>query len=397
MRSRWSPWFGFIALVLGLVVALVFGITLSRDKKKRRSLDLQSVFHHENFTSEEAKDADSGAAKLRKRQRSLPKELTDLLQRFNKKEHRIFPFRYFTDEKGNVLPIVAVTAFFRGKEHEELFREYIKKGVKVFGITAFKSFPNRAMMDKSEGDYERNDTFDYVSEIRDWLSCFRNRTSYGFSDWNRTIDMSESDFYNVENKELEVKKKYDFIYICNKDSDDCPLEGWNAFNRNFKLAKKCFPIMCREFKLKGLVVGRDGCGLENEYDQDELEVVGWLDWNQLQEKMRESKFLFVPNVFDASPRVIAECITKGLSVLMNKDILCGFKYVTDATGEFFTNEIDIRSALNLLRKRRRNTHNIKKWWAKHYSQEKSQTGLRNFLEYCYPGLLSNVKFVRFIL
>lgn len=334
--------------------------------------------------------------KEKDKQKDKEDKLTDYIQRFNDKEHRIFPFRYFTDENDKVLPIVAVTGFFRGKDAEERFREYKEKGVKIFGITAYKSFPNREQMDKSEGAYERSDTFNYVVEIRDWLCCFKNKTNYGFSDWNRTIDMSESDFYSVEKKDLDVKKKYDFIYICNKDSDDCPADGWNAFNRNYELAKKCFPIMCREFHLKGLVVGRDGCGIEEEYDTDQLEVIGWLDWHKLQDKMRESKFLFVPNVFDASPRVIAECITKGLSVLMNKDILCGFKYIGYETGEFFTNEIDIRPALTeLLNKQYKISP--KEWWEKHYSQEKSQTKLRNFLEDCYPGELSSVKRVRFIL
>jgi len=322
-------------------------------------------------------------------------QLTEYIQRFNEKEHRMFPFRYFTDEEGSVLPIVAVSGFFRDKEAEERFREYKKNGIKIIGITAYKSFPNRSMMDKSEGEYERNDTFDYVGEIRDWLCCFSNKESYGFSQWNRTADISESDFYNAEEDDIDVIKKYDFIYICNKDSDDCPAEGWNAFNRNFELAKKCFPIMCREFNLKGLVVGRDGCDLEDKYDEDQLKIIGWLDWHKLQEKMRESKFLFVPNVYDASPRVIAECITKDLAVLMNKEILCGFKYVNYETGEFFTNEVDIKPALtNLLNKQYKISP--KKWWTEHYSQEKSQKVLRDFLVET-DNLSREIRRVKFIL
>jgi len=322
--------------------------------------------------------------------------LQSYIQRFNDENHRMFPFRYFMDGDDRVLPIVAVTGFFRGKDAEERFLEYKKQGIYLFGITAYKSFPNRELMDKTEGEYERNDTFDYVSEIRDWLCCFR-ACSPLFSDWNRTADISESDFYNAERKDQEVAKKYDFIYICNKDTDSCPLDGWNAFNRNFELAKKCFPIMCREFGLKGLIVGRTSCGLEDQYNPDELEIVGWLDWFKLQEKMRQSRFLFVPNVFDASPRVIAECLTKGVAVLMNKKILCGYKYVNYETGEFFTDEVDIRPALtNLLNKEYKISP--KKWWAEHYSQEKSQRKLRDFIAKNNPAILSsNVTKVKFIL
>ena len=324
------------------------------------------------------------------------KERNDYIQNFIHKEHRMFPFRYFTDENNVVLPFVAVTAFFRDKESEDKYTEYLERGINVFGITAYKSFPNKALLDSSEGEYEKKSTFNYTEKIQNWLCCFDNKENYGFTDKNKMIDISESDFYNAEeDKEKPIKKKYDFIYICNKDSDDCPLDGWNAFNRNFELAKKCFPIMCREYGLKGLIVGRENCGLEKEYGS-QLEVIGWLDWHVLQEKMNESKFLFVPNIFDASPRVIAECLTKDLQVLMNKNIVCGSKYVKYETGEFFTDENDIRQAINgLLNKQ--GIVSPKKWWKENYSQEKSQKKLRDFLAECYPNELDNVSRVRFIL
>ena len=324
-------------------------------------------------------------------------EFEKYLNSFKEKENRIFPFRYFTDENDKVLPFVAVTGFFRDKKAEDRYNEYIKNGINVFGITAYKSFPNRELMDSTEGEYERNDTFDYVSKIRDWLCCFKNAEDNGFTDFNRLIDISESDFYDAENDSvLNIPKKYDFIYICNKDGDNCPLDGWNAFNRNFELAKKCFPIMCSEFGLKGLIVGREDCGLEKEEYGKYLEIVGWLDWMTLQEKMRESKFLFVPNIYDASPRVVAECLIKNLQVLMNRNIVCGFKYINYYTGELFNNENDVRQALtNLLAKPAKVSS--KKWWSENYSQEKSQKRLKDFLAECYPGTLDNVKKVKFIL
>ena len=318
-------------------------------------------------------------------------------QSFKEKENRMFPFRYFTDENDQVLPFVAVTGFFREKAAEDKYHEYVANGIHIFGITAYKSFPNRSQMDSTEGEYERNDTFDYTGNIRDWLCCFRSAEANGFTDHNRLIDISESDFYNAEDDSvLSIPKKYDFIYICNKDSDECPLDGWNAFNRNFDLAKKCFPIMCSEFGLKGLIVGRENCGLENEEYGKYLEVIGWLDWSNLQEKIREAKFLFVPNIYDASPRVVAECITKNLQVLMNRGIMCGFKYINYNTGELFNDETDVRGALvNLLAKP--SSVSSKKWWSENYSQDKSQKQLRDFLVEGYPGEIDNVQKVKFIL
>jgi hypothetical protein len=329
------------------------------------------------------------------RKKNVTEGLTDYVQQFKDSKHRMFPFRYFTDVDDNPLPIVAVTGFFRGKDAEDRYHEYKKNGIKIFGITAYKSFPNREMMDKTEGEYERNDTFDYTEHIQDWLCCFKNKEKYGFTEYNRTIDISESDFYNMEEDKLSKPKKYDFIYICCKDSETCPLDGWNAINRNFDLALKCFPILCNEFNLKGLVVGRVGCGLEEQYG-DKIEVVEWLDWHVLQDRMRESKFLFVPNIYDASPRVVAECITKDLSVLMNKNILCGSKYINYDTGELFSDENNIRPALTKLLNKQFKI-SPKTWWSKNYSQEKSQKKLRDFLYESFPDELQGIDRVRFIL
>lgn len=335
--------------------------------------------------------------RLRGREGMEVKDRNEYIQRFKDKEHRMFPFRYFTDKDDRILPFVAVTGFFREKAAEDRYNEYIKNGVHVFGITAYKSFPNREKMDKTEGEYERIDTFDYTGKIRDWLCCFRSAEENGFTPANRLADISESDFYNAEDESqfAAIPKKYDFIYICNKDSDNCPLDGWNAFNRNFELAKKCFPIMCFELGLKGLIVGRENCGLEKEYG-DYLEVIGWLDWHVLQQKMREAKFLFVPNIYDASPRVVAECITKNLQVLMNRNIMCGFKYINYNTGELFNDETDVKSALNRLLNKPASV-SPRKWWSENYSQEKLQKKLRDFLAEGYPGELDNVERVKFIL
>jgi hypothetical protein len=325
----------------------------------------------------------------------LREGMSTYIQEFKDPKHRMFPFRYFTDDKGNVVPVVAVTGFFREKKAEERYHEYVSKGIKIIGITAYKSFPNREMLDESEGEYERNDTFQYTEHIKHWLCCLKNPERYGFTSQNTLMDMSESDFYTSEDDRKTPTKKYDFIYICCKDSDTCPLNGWNAVNRNFDLALKCFPILCGEWNMKGLVVGRVGCGLEKKYG-DKMEVVEWLDWHILQEKMRESRMLFVPNIYDASPRVVAECITKDVPVIMNENILCGSKYINYETGELFSDENTLRTAVsNLLQKRYKISP--KKWWNENYSQEKSQKKLRDFLFERFPEHFLEIDRVKFIL
>ena len=308
---------------------------------------------------------------------------------------RHHPFRYFYDENKNILPIVAITAFFReDKERVEIYNEYKANDIKVFGITAYKSFP-KPITDKSGDSNTKDDPFDYYANIRNWLCCFDDPSKYGFDKRHNLIDMSESDWYNSDDDAPYKDKKYDIIYICLKDSDTCPLDGWNAINRNYDLAMKCLPILINEYNLKVLFIGRQGCGLETLYG-DKIETTDFLPFHEFQQKLRESRILFVPNIYDASPRVIAESIIKDIPVLMNNRILCGSKYITFDTGELFNDEHDIRlSVSNLLE--RIDEISPKSWWADHYSTKKCAVKLRDFLYPEYPDVLENVKEMYFYL
>jgi hypothetical protein len=56
-------------------------------------------------------------------------------------KEKTFPFRYFTDPSGKVVPLVAVTSFFRDDAAKKKYEEYVKNGIPIIGITAYKSFP----------------------------------------------------------------------------------------------------------------------------------------------------------------------------------------------------------------------------------------------------------------
>ena len=310
------------------------------------------------------------------------------------KDNRKFPFRYFKDENNNILPIVALTAFFRSNEDKELYYKYINADIKVIGITAYKTFPIK-IRDISEDQFHLIDDFNYVDNIKIWLGCMQNLESYNFNINNIIANISESDFYDAEDESYDIvntDKKYDFIYICNKDDDNCSLNGWNAINRNYNLALKCFPIMINEYNLKGLCVGRIGCDLSM-YDNN-ITVTDFLPYDELQQKMRESRFLFLPNIYDASPRVIAECLIKDLPILMNQNIICGFKYITNETGEFFIDENNIKNGLEKILLYNKSP---KKTWKENYSNDKSSKKLREFLYSVYPEIFKNINNVSFII
>jgi hypothetical protein len=306
-----------------------------------------------------------------------------------------FPFRYFMDANNKVIPLVAVTSFFRDDKAKKTYSEYVDNGISIIGITAYKSFPKK-IKDGSPDDYTGDQEFNYTGKIRNWLCCFDSPRDYGFTWFNNTINISESDFYDAEDDSKTVaKKKYDVIYSCpDDDKKSCPDKGWNAINRNFELAKKCFTIMIRDFGLNILVIGRTKCGLEKQYG-DKIKTVDFLPWDQFQQRLRESRMLFVPNIADASPRVIAEAMTKDVPVLMNREIMCGSKYVTGESGELFTDETDVGIALqNLIN----GGKFPRKWWSENYSKKTSATNLCNFVKSAFPDNFGdNLKEIYFIL
>jgi hypothetical protein len=310
-----------------------------------------------------------------------------------KNKESLFPFRPLCNEKREIIPVVALTAFFRTDVDRQRYRDYIASGTKVLGYTSYKTFP-KPIQDGTGDDDSVGDPFDYTSEIKNWVVCFKDPRAYGFTDKNTLLEMSESDFRDVAPHTTE--KKYDFVYVCLQDDDNsCPLNGWNAVNRNFNLALKCFPIMVNKFHLKILVIGRLNCGLEEMYG-DSVHVVGFLPWHEFQEKLRESRYLFVPNVYDASPRVVTEAISQDIPVLMNRNIVCGSKYITHETGELFTDENDIDYHLNSMLSRKMHAQ---EWWEQNYSNKASGVKFRNFLSEVYPDVpeVQDAKEVYFLL
>ena len=63
------------------------------------------------------------------------------------------------------------------------------------------------------------------------------------------------------------------------------------------------------------------------------------------ECINKCKFLFLPNIMDASPRILAQALCLNKPALVNKNIVGGWKYINKNTGEFFNDEHDIDEVL----------------------------------------------------
>lgn len=315
----------------------------------------------------------------------------------HKEEDKMFPYRLLYDKNHRVIPIVALSAFFRNDFDRKRFDEYTENGIKIIGVTSYKTFP-KPISDPTADQDSMKDSFKYTEKIKNWLCCFKDPVDYGFTSFNNLIEISESDFYDVDKTTDLPEKKYDFVYSCLRDDNknlSCPMDGWNAINRNFKLAMACFPIMLQEFNLKILIIGRANCGLEEKYG-DRVEIMDMLPYHEFQQKIRESRFLFVPNIYDASPRVVSEALIKNVPVLMNRTIVCGTKYINYETGELFTDENDLRYHLRQLLNKY-NSISPRSWWEENYGVSKSGIKFRNFLynDPAFYNILKNVDEVHF--
>ena len=300
-----------------------------------------------------------------------------------------FPFKNIINEKGKTMNIIALTAPFRSKEHEEIFKSYKKKGIPILGVTSYLNFPGK-IKNKFDDKYHIDNPFDYINSCIGWLYCFRNPESRGLINLPM-LEMSESDFYNCKSYKPISKKKYDFIYVCNSDNDSCN-PGWQSEIRQWELFKKCLSIICGKLNLKGLIIGRMNCEYTSNYKKN-LEIVDFLPYWDFIKKMSQCKFLIVCSITDASPRIITEALCLNLPVLLNKNIYGGWKYINEQTGEFFNDEKDIETQIQKLLGKL-NQYQPRKFYQSNYGPKKSGIKLKNFVKQLYPEL-NNCEYLLF--
>lgn len=293
-----------------------------------------------------------------------------------------FPFKNLYDDNGNKLNIILIAAPFREKTHEDLYNDYKNKGLLFCGISSYLDFPNE-INNPYEDNFHKERNHRYVDMTDAWLHCFQKPE---YIEPFRNIPhmlLTEADLKDVKNVEVKpVKKEYDFMYVCLQDNDKCE-PGWQSYNRNWELAKECLEVMCERFKLKGVLVGRQNCKFSDKCDGI-VKTYSFLPYNEFQELLQKCKFIFVPNIYDASPRVITEAICYDIPVLVNKNILGGWhNVVPSVTGEFFTNKDDIVDAIIKLKS---TTYTPRKWFMENRGREKSGEKLAKFLIKSFPSI-----------
>ena len=305
-----------------------------------------------------------------------------------------FPFKNVFDEKGKKINIILISAPFRGADHDKLYEEYKSKGLNFCGITSYREFPQK-IVNKYEDKYHENQKHNYSKMVKAWIYCFRNpekfleSPSYIPNEQRIVLPkllLTEADLKDPAHYKYDpnFKKEYDFMYVCLKDNAECT-DGWQSSARNWDLAKKCLEVMCRDFKLKGILVGRENCQI-TEFCDGMLKIVDLLPYHEFQTEMQKAKFLFVPNIEDASPRVITEAMLYNMPALVNENILGGYhNIIPGVTGEFFTDENNVKIGLKKI------TENLSKytpreWYIKNRGRKNSGKLLSKFLIETYPNI-----------
>ena len=251
------------------------------------------------------------------------------------------------------------------------------KGCVFLGVSSYLEFPGK-ITNPHDDPYYNTNHINYFDLAKGWLHCFRFPNNYMPRETPKML-LSESDFANIDvvKPNDNQVKEYDIIYVCLNDSDDECVEGWQAYNRNWTLAKKCFSMLCKMADLKILIVGRTKCvvgGCENN-----ITTIPFQQYWDFLEYMKKARVLFVPNISDASPRVITEALCCGLRVLVNYDIIGGWKYVNEFTGEYFVDEYEFKSKIDKVF-REYESYRPREWFVENYGIVNSGKKLLGFLK-----------------
>ncbi len=109
--------------------------------------------------------------------------------------------------------------------------------------------------------------------------------------------------------------------------------------------------------------------------------------------MKKSNFIFVPNISDASPRVITEALCYNLPALVNYNIFGGWhNIISNQTGELFNDENDIRDAL---KKILTNDYCPREWYVRNKGYKNSGAIFASFLVEKFPDI--NNKNIRYVI
>ena len=273
----------------------------------------------------------------------------------------------------------------RGPMFKSAILDELLKTKKLIGISAYQNFPQPL---KNIHDQYNSDTFlkSYENKIILWCHCFKDPQNY-IPPGVPLLLYSDSDQYsntvNLNNLADKIEKKYDFF---------CSLPGgdWNAWIRGSDIAKKWLNYMADTMNLNILV----GAGEKRDGFSDKIVFLGHLPWNEFINKMNSCKYFINFSRYDASPRVIIEALALNIPVLLNENILGGWKYINKQTGKLFFYDEPIENCINTFIK---DTYGPLQWMKLNFNIDKNKIVLANtinkLMSFNYEDVIDGIMYI----
>ena len=125
---------------------------------------------------------------------------------------------------------------------------------------------------------------------------------------------------------------------------------WHGHTKNWTLALKCLERLVEEMPhLKILLVGRD----VPEHLKGKIDNKKFLPFADFLNLLGKVDILLLTSVSDASPRILTQALSVNTSVIVNRAIIGGTKYINEETGVLITDENDIVEAVKTIKERRK--------------------------------------------
>ena len=250
---------------------------------------------------------------------------------------------------------MALVAPFQRPSDVLTWRALRNAGVALVGFMHYQEFPGD-VDNPFENRYSRRTRFVYADMVDGWAGCARKPEELLPS--RPYIDLVESDFVEVAPR-MRTRNR-DFAYVCLAETSGSCTVGWQAYCRNWQLARRAIVAMTSR-GLTGVIVGRSSCRRRfAPHTQARLDFLDAMPRSNFLDLLSTVRILFVPNVHDASPRIIPEAILCGCALLVNVHIVGGWKYVRPSVGMFFdgdapnaSNEIALKASALAHRSRNR--------------------------------------------
>lgn len=325
-------------------------------------------------SDEEAKDGNG------KRKMKLHPEYHNLLKEY--------PFQAVTNQKGKEVNIILVRS--APDSRQVAMYEKLKEEILFIGISSFEDFPKPSVNPYS-AKYPKDK---YVGMFPGFLHMLRpDDAKKTFPPHVKLLLMSQSDFQlpNHAPRDYSVPRKWDFTYSGSDQDVANECKGWSSFAKNWSFAVEALEVMCGELGMTGVLVAtidkqnRKRCKIPKSCEGKMLQTQ-YIPQDQFLHYVEQSRFLFLPQIHDASPRVSTQALATDTPLLMNRHIAGGWKYLNEQTGEKFSDLSDFREAARKIVQNAdvENHYRPREWIREHYGNAIQGERLFKFIRDEFP-------------